>query len=59
MHPIVAGFGDTEDATNRVTILRHWDANRSGGGVQHSTTVNVILVAKDTGLVEFMILPVL
>jgi len=58
VHPIVAGLGETNDAPSRVTMLRHWDANLSDGGQQHSTSVCVILVVNNIGSLEFTSFPV-
>ena len=52
--PIVTGFGDTIDDVINAPAAMQWAANRTGGGVQQSTTTNVIFLVNISGLVELV-----
>jgi hypothetical protein len=52
----VTGFGLTTEAAINEPAAKQWAASLTGGGVQHSTTINVTFFVITKGLVEFVIL---
>ena len=52
--PTVSGLGFATEAAITAPAPRQWAANFTGGGVQQSTTVNVIFVTKVKGFCEFV-----